>query len=462
MTDERILNSDYLEKLIIKTLTLDKTFLVLISNAFIPEFFDNSAAGQVFKFASEHLEEFNSIPSREIIFNTLGNEDIRTLFEEIDSIDFDIKEHYDYILKQTNDYLKDQAIRKALFDCVDIVENKESLEVVRNKIEDALCKDIKVDLGLSYFRELGERLRRIFTATEHRIPTYYPTFDELVNGGFPPLTLSVIVARIHGFKSNTMANWAARQVLHGHNVALLTLEMSQDMFAQRFDSIYSKLDINRMYFGDQRIQLKDKLIEVKATPNRGELYIKQYPTGAASVRDFRIYLRELIMRGIKLSIIYVDYINLMKAAYTKTSDLYISGKSVAEELRALSFEFEIPVVSVSQLNREGAFVGFEQVDFNYIAESIGVPATADFMSIIGVDEDKWVYEHELHNKIVKNRLGGRINEIWKCYYDERSLKMYDETELDEWLRDATLFHTERQLAPDREQRPTRRRRNGND
>lgn len=465
MTDERILDSDYLEKLIIKTMLSDKTFCVLVGNAFIPEFFDNSTAAQIFKLTSEHLDEFNSIPSKEIVKNTLNNQDVEQFFEDVDAIDFNITQHYNYLLKQTNDYLKDQAIKKALVESVNIVDNRENRELVRTKIEDALCKDIKVDLGLAYFKELGDRLKRIFTAAENRVPTYYGTFDELVNGGFPPFTLSVLVAKIHGFKSNTMANWAARQVLHGHNVALLTLEMSQDMFAQRFDAIYSLLDINRMYFGDQRFLLKDKLRDVKSTTNRGELYIKQYPTGAASVRDFRIYLRELLMRDIELAVIYVDYINLMKSAYTKTSDLYISGKSVSEELRALSFEFGIPVISVSQLNREGSFVGFEQVDFNYISESLGVPATADFMSIIGIDEDKWVYEHELHNKIVKNRLGGRVNEIWRCYYDERNLKMYDESELDTWLEDARIqWATERQLAPEPEERTTRRRgrRNNND
>jgi hypothetical protein len=147
------------------------------------------------------------------------------------------------------------------------------------------------------------------------------------------------------------------------------------------------------------------------------------------------------------------------SAFSKANDLYTSVKSIAQELRALSFEFKMPVVSVSQLNREGTFVGFEQMDYNYIAESMGIPATADFMSIIGIDEDKWVYEHELHNKIIKNRLGGRLNEIWRCYYDERTLKMYDEQELDVWLADARLFNDERTLAPV-DERPNNRRGRG--
>jgi replicative DNA helicase len=159
---------------------------------------------------------------------------------------------------------------------------------------------------------MGIRLRKIFTATEQRIPTYFPAFDELINGGFPPLTFNVLTAKIHGGKSNTMANFAARQVLNGHNVVLLTLEMSEHAFAQRFDSILTGLDMNRMYLqGKIEVELVRRLNEIKHD-NLGQLFIKQYPTGAASILDFRMYLRELQIRDINIDIVYVDYINLMK------------------------------------------------------------------------------------------------------------------------------------------------------
>lgn len=171
--------------------------------------------------------------------------------------------------------------------------------------------------------------------------------------------------------SNLMANMAARQVMNGHNVVLMSLEMSENMFAQRFDSIYSLLDINRIYTIDEKKQeLVRRLRDIKSIENRGELFIKQFPTGEASVLDFKRYLRELLLRGIKIDILYADYINLMKTAYKTENSLYSSVKKVSEELRALSFEFKVPVVSVSQLNREGSFVGFEEINFNYIAECL--------------------------------------------------------------------------------------------
>jgi hypothetical protein len=220
--------------------------------------------------------------------------------------------------------------------------------------------------------------------------------------------------------------------------------MGEDAFAQRFDGIYSGLDINRMYVSQAyKRRLVDKLRNIKETENRGELFIKQFPTGDASVLDFKIYLRELKMRDVEPSILYVDYINLMKTAYKTETNMYSIVKRVAEELRALSFEFKIPVVSVSQLNREGTFVNFSELDFNYIAESLGVPATADFMAILGTDEDEMIYQNEILYKITKNRLGGRVGQFDKFYLDAKSLKMYDSSELDTWIEDAEISGDDR-------------------
>lgn len=454
------INEDFLEKIIFKGFTTDKQFLVQISNAFIPEYFQNHTIGAVFDFCKTHFDEFRRIPTKEIIQNSIQDADLESLYSEIDTIDFNIEQEYDYLITSSDKYLRDQAIKKAMVDSLRIINNGEDVQAVRSNIEDALCKSLNVDLGLDYFSDLARRLRRIFNTTDIKVPSYFPALDELLNGGFPPFTLSVFCARIHGFKSNTMANLAARQVLHGHNVVLLTLEMSEDMFASRFDSIYSLLDINRMYLRSNQRTLTERLVATKNTTGRGALHIKQFPTGAATVRDFRVYLRELVLRGIDPSIIYVDYINLMKSEMMKSKDnLYTSVKAVAEELRALSFEFSAPVVSVSQLNREGSFVGYEEIDWNYISESLGVPATADFMAIIAQNTDDLVYESELHNKIVKNRFG-RVGVPWKAYYDSRTLKMYDETETDQWISDAEQTGDDRAVysAPQQEEQPRRRRR----
>jgi replicative DNA helicase len=453
----------FIENIIIKSALIDKHYLALISTTLEETFFDDPAAKEVFKFTSSHFNEYGQIPQRDMIVNSAEDDnlknDIRLFFEDIDAIDFSVSEQFQFLVDRTEVWLKDKAVKQAILKSVDIIdkEDQEEYGEVRNYVEEALSKSIKVDLGLDYFTQLGERLTRISQSADIRVPSYYPILDEYISGGFPPYTLSVFVAAIHGFKSNMLANMAARQVMAGHNVFLLTLEMSEDAFAQRFDSIYSKLDINRIYqSSDYMRNLMDELRTIKRTEGRGNLYIKQFPTGAASVDDFRIYIREMGIRGIKPSIIFVDYINLMKAATRAGDNLYTAVKRIAEELRALGFEFVVPIISVSQLNREGMFVEFDELSFTYIAESIGVPATADFMCVFGTDEDKLVYENEVHYKIIKNRLGGRVGESDKLYYDARNLRMYDASEETMWHEDAGISGDRRSAHEPEQPRETQR------
>jgi hypothetical protein len=245
--------------------------------------------------------------------------------------------------------------------------------------------------------------------------------------------------------SATLANIISRQVLNGYNAVLMSLEMAEQAFASRFDAIFSKLDINKMYRPDNRQRLIRSLSEVKRS-DRGEIFIKQFPTGDASSNDFRVYLRDLEMRGIIIDIIYVDYINLMKPEYKTKSDMYSDVKRIAEELRSLSYEFKAPVISVSQLNREGSSLDLKDIDIVHISESMGVPATADFVMFYGSDEENIVYESELFYKIVKNRLGGRVGEIGKFYYDTRSLKLYDSVEFDMWKDDSETSGDSREIS----------------
>ena len=295
---------------------------------------------------------------------------------------------------------------------------------------------------------MRERLTRIFTESEKRIPTGFPSVDEYISGGLKPYTLSVITAGTHQFKSNLMANMAARQVERGYNVVVFSFEMSEDMYAQRLDSIYTKLDINRMYTNKSlQKRLMETLKDVKTKEERGEVYIKEFPTGKAKINDLRTYLKELSLRNFYPDIIYCDYLNLMSPSKGGANmNSYDKGKELAEDLRALSTEFNAPVVTATQLNREGGFLPLEDVDQNYASESLAIPNTADFFPILGVKKDKLVYESEVHYKIIKNRLGGMVGVIDKFYVDKKSLKMYDRNELDLWFEEAKISGDARKSA----------------
>lgn len=443
-------NIETFEKLIIKSALINKEYTTVLAQVFEEEYFDNPIAGSIFKALKNHIIKYNNVIPRDTIINevdkSITSDDLTSYYREIDSIDFNTIDNYDYLLDNTNVFLKEKAIKQAVLKSISIINSQNEYSKIKLLVEDALCKDIRIDMGLDYFGMLRERLKKIMNHTDVRIPTYYPQFDEYINGGFPPYTLSIGTAKIHGYKSAFMANVSARQVLHGHNVVVATFEMAQDAYAQRYDSIYSNIDINKMYKNnDTLVQLMRKLKTIKKDEKTGKLYIKQFPTGRGTTLDIIRYCRELRMRGIKIDIIYVDYLNLMKPSYKEKSELYSDVKGIAEELRGMSFEFQAPVVSVTQLNRDGQQISFDEVDFTYTQESMGIPATADFQMIFGEDKERAIYNSEIQYKIVKNRLGGRVGEINKFYYDSRTIKMYDALELDMWVDDAKITGDERKI-----------------
>jgi replicative DNA helicase len=443
--EKQRLNSNFLEKIIIKGMMADKDFMVLVSSVFEKNYFDDPNVSHAFEFMKSYNDKYNRIPDKESIIQSAENsKELKEFFENVESTEFDVSNSYEFLLEQSNDYLKEKALKNSILESIDEVENPEKRALIQKRIESALTKDIRIDLGLNYFEDLGVRLKRMFSCSERRVPTYFPVFDEYLNGGFPGMTLNVITAKVHMGKSNIMANFSARQILNGKNVALISLEMSEDAFATRIDSILSNLYINSMYSSDtNRKKLMEKLKEVKSDEKRGNLFIKEYPTGSASVLNFKSYLRELRMRGIDIDIVYVDYINLMRAAYKTDDNMYSNIKRISEELRGLACELKTVFLSVSQLNRDGFFCPFKNLDYQHIAESAGIPATCDFMAIAGFDEEDAVYENEVFYKIVKNRIGGKVGSIDKFYIDRRSLKMYDTSELDLWIEEASISGDER-------------------
>lgn len=447
-----MVETDYLYVAMLKGLMTDQNYAITVASVFEESYFETAGMSQLFSSVKGHVEEFNTLPDRDIIINSISGDnkdEVVKLFADADATDFDVAKNYDWLRTETNNYLKDRAIKDSIIKSVDIIDKKTgsgNYDEIKAVVENALCKDINIDLGLDYFEQMGERLTRILNATDTRVKTYYPSLDELFNGGFPPYTLNMMIAKVHGHKTNIMTNIIARQVANGVRVGLATLEMSEDMYAQRFDANFTNLDINRIYHNASvKPQFLKGIKQVKANVGEGRLYIKEYPTGRATVADFRRWLRELRMRGMMVDILFCDYISLMKAENNHAGDLYKDGKAISEELRALGFEFNIPVVTVAQINRGGTFLDFESLDMNSIGESFGIPATADSMLVQGADVDDMMYKNELKWKCVKNRLGGRVGLIGKWYYDNRSLRIYDEVEMDRWLQDATQSCDDREL-----------------
>lgn len=197
------MDSVLLEKLIVKGCLIDTDYLANLSNVFIKDYFDNQTASKIYDYVTKHFATYQkAAPKLSIIseFDKDGKTDVADFLNEIESIDFNYSSNYDFLFDKTNEYLKEKAVKKAFLDGVQIINQKGDLGITRKLIEDALAKDLKIDLGLNYFDMLSERLTRLMGPGDVRIPTGFPTLDEYISGGLPPYTLSVMVAKIHGFK----------------------------------------------------------------------------------------------------------------------------------------------------------------------------------------------------------------------------------------------------------------------
>lgn len=433
--------SIFTETIILKGILSHPEYANKVLSVYKKDYFENTTTGQIYNEIQKHYNKYGEVPtSREQIVSVLG-EEVNTVFSEIDNVDYNIASNYDHLVDETENYLQKQSIRVALLEAVNIYERGESLDVIIDKVEHARSLTLNDSSGSDYFNDLQSRLIRIFQTPDTRVPTYYHQLDEFISGGFPAKTLSVFVARIHGWKSQLMINLASRQVLNGHNVVCLSLEMSEDEYQKRFDAIHTNMSINKIHNKHFPNDVKNFITRMKSlkeqwsTMDIGTLKVKDFPTGEATTTDYKTYLRKLQLQGFTPDIIYVDYLNLMKSNYRTKNDLYQDVKKVSEELRALAYHFNCPVVSVSQLNREGMRGNLSEIDFTSISESIGVPATADFMAILGkaVEKDIQSFTQQKMYKIVKNRLGGRVGEISWFYYDKESLRMWDSTEEREWI-----------------------------
>lgn len=437
------INEDFLEKCLLWMSLRDKTFCTLLTSAADSRFFESSESEEVFSIIKEYFKKYRELPKRDTIIGLSKNtNEVSEYLKDIDSID---EQEPEFVYSEAEEWIKENALKYAVLDTVQIINSGGDRLKSRELIENALTKTLRKDIGLNYWETIGERLKRIFNTKNIRIPSCFPQLDEYLNGGFQPMTLSILGAAIHGCKSQTMISMAGRQSLKGFNSVFFSMEMAQDEVAKRFDASFTGLDINRIY----DVKKNDLIHSLKEYKNRekGSIFIKQFPTGIATVNDLRSYLYELQMRGYSWDCVYVDYLNIMSPTVKEgDGNLYTKVKRISEELRALSFDFKgFPIVSATQLNREGMRERFQNLNMTNVSESMGTMATGDFSMILGTDEDSMIYENEIFYKIIKNRLGGRVGEIDKLYIDDRSLKMYDSSEMDLWIKDASISGGKREL-----------------
>lgn len=385
----------------------------------VSDYFRERTDKVLFEIISGYVSKYNAFPTVQTVAIELsemdGIDDIE--FEEtkefLNDVEPDDQLNLDWLVDKTEEFCKQRAIELAINTAAGIIADEKNSKLKREAIpqllQDALAISFETNIGHDYLEDWECRFDHYHDATL-RIPFHIEFLNKISGGGLPPKTLSVILAGTGVGKSMLMCDLAAHHLMDGKNVLYITLELSEEMVSERIDAnlLNTDLDmlktISKAAFGQKIDKMQKGTI--------GKLIVKEFPTSGAGAAHFRYLLNELkVKKGFIPDIIYVDYINICISTRFKNgpgsnSNSYSIIKMVAEELRGLAVDFNVPIITATQTTRSG----FTSTDLGLedTAESFGLPATADFMFSISQDD-----EMKMLNQVRFKQLKNRFRDVEK-------------------------------------------------
>tara|TARA_Y100001973_G_scaffold32992_1_gene49607 strand:- start:1194 stop:2462 length:1269 start_codon:yes stop_codon:yes gene_type:complete len=381
----------------------------------------------------DYFVKYNGAPSKEALIITLDEKklaqpDIDSCVELIQGVYEDDSENdLQWLVDQSEFFCKDRSIYNAILESIQIIDGKsqdKDTHALPKLLSDALSVSFDTNIGHDYLNDAEERYD-FYHRKEIRIPFDLEYMNKITNGGVPSKTLNIVMAGTGVGKSLFMCHHAANCLTQGKNVLYITCEMAEERIAERIDANIMNISIDDMKLLSKKVYAR-KLFE--ATQNiQGRLMIKEYPTATANVNHFRHLLEEMkIKKSFIPDIIFVDYLNICASARFKQGNSinsYTLVKAIAEELRGLAVEQNVPIFSATQTNRQGfsnTDVGLEDT-----SESFGLPATADFMFAI-ISTEELDEQNHVMVKQLKNRYNDlAANKKFIIGIDRSKMKLYD-------------------------------------
>ena len=396
----------------------------------------------IFAEIHEYISNYNALPS----LNALGIEcqertdltedqfkDIMEVLRELS----DEKAELDWILNTTEKWCQERAIYLSLMESVKIADgqdDKRDKGAIPQILSDALGVSFDQNVGHDYLQNYEERYD-FYHKTEEKIPFDLEFFNKITKGGLPNKTLNVALAGTGVGKSLFMCHVASSCLLQGKNVLYITMEMAEEKIAERIDANLLNVPIQKLH-DLPRVMYENK-ISALSKKTQGKLIIKEYPTASAHVGHFKSLLNELeLKRNINPDIIFIDYLNICASQRYKGSivNSYTYVKAIAEELRGLAVETNVPIVTATQTTRSG--FGSSDVDLTDTSESFGLPATADLMFAL-ISTEELEEQNQIMVKQLKNRYyDPTLNKRFCVGIDRAKMRLYDVDEAQKDLVDA--------------------------
>tara|TARA_S200002703_G_scaffold55035_2_gene47639 strand:- start:17571 stop:18944 length:1374 start_codon:yes stop_codon:yes gene_type:complete len=423
---------DKIEYLILKNLIHDEEFLRKVIPFIKEEYFEDQSYKIIYEEILSFVTEYNEPPTKEVLIievekrSDINEDQFKTVSQAISYLESEPVEK-EWLLNTTEKWCRDRAIYLALLDSISIADggdSKRTPDAIPSILSDALAVSFDNHVGHDYLQDYEERFE-LYNKKEARIPFDLEYFNKITKGGLPNKTLNIALAGTGVGKSLFMCHVAAATLLQSKNVLYITMEMAEEKIAERIDA--NLLNINIQEVSDLPKQMFETKVNNLAKKTQGNLIIKEYPTAAAHCGHFKGLLNELALKkSFRPDIIFIDYLNICASSrYSKMGNVnsYSYIKAIAEELRGLAVEFNVPIVSATQTTRSG--FGSSDVELTDTSESFGLPATADLMfALIKTDE------LEDLGQILVKQLKNRYNDptIFKRFVvgiDRAKMRLYD-------------------------------------
>ena len=420
------------EFLILRNLLYNEEYLRKVVPFLKSEYFEDEKQKIVYQEISNFVEQYNELTTKEVLCIEIEKrKDITdSMFKDI--TDFvgelhDSPTDLQWLLDTTEKWCRDRAIYLALIESISLADGKDDAkgrDAIPSILSDALAVSFDNHVGHDYLIDYEERYES-YHRKEDKIPFDLEFFDKVTKGGLPNKTLNIALAGTGVGKSLFMCHFASSVLLQGKNVLYITMEMAEEKIAERIDA--NLLNINIQDITDLPMSMFENKVTDISKKTQGSLIIKEYPTAAAHSGHFKGLLNELALKkSFRPDIIFIDYLNICASSrYRAGSNVnsYSYIKAIAEELRGLAVEANLPIVSATQTTRSG--FASSDVDLTDTSESFGLPATADLMFALISTE-----ELESLNQILVKQLKNRYNDptIHKRFVvgiDRAKMRLYD-------------------------------------
>ena len=444
--------SDTIEKLLLKKVLTDREWTETLANVYDRRWFKTRHMGVMLGLIIKFYGKYGRVPQLQLV-EALAKKYAENhpgegfvLAEANALVSEAISMHSpdeDITRENLREFIRKNALSASLIDNINILSDAESerdSEKYQKIIDKCLENFDRIqkltfggdDLGFDYFDKAQSDAHWDFLKNpDSKIATMWESVDHYTNGGFfkDGRMIALFMAQAGLGKSVFLSNLAVNFLKQNLSVVVISLEMSQDVYAQRFDAHISGKNINRL--AENEMTARDRIAEFYKKHPESNLVIKEYPPKSVNSKTIDGYLEKLKASGKKIDVIIVDYLNLVLP--NKVSDsMFKDGKTVSEELRALSYKYNAPVVSAVQSNSEG--MNTEEIDMQNVSESRGIVHTADFLAALYQTKEQ--REGGLIGfKIIKNRLGGHVGKRATFQMDMDTLVVRDKTFTDDAIED---------------------------